>query len=128
VVRSCDVGVTGVLADRFDGERSSRKSAPRVDRLVASIRIRQMASLASRHTFTVHEWQEMGRVGLFDEDARVELIDGEIVDMAPIGAKHQDCVDRLTAAMVRLVGDDAVVRVQGSIRLGERSEPQPDLA
>lgn len=87
-----------------------------------------MASLIPRHAFNVQEWEEMGRLGLFDEDARVELIDGEIVDMTPIGARHQDCVDRLTAAMVRLVGDDVVVRVQGPIRLSERSEPQPDLA
>ncbi|MHB1891749.1 MAG: Uma2 family endonuclease [Acidimicrobiales bacterium] len=87
-----------------------------------------MESVLPRHAFSVQEWEEMGRLGLFDEDARMELLDGEIVDMAPIGARHQDCVDRLTEALVRLAGQRVTVRVQGSIRLDDRSEPQPDIA
>ncbi len=87
-----------------------------------------MAPVLPRHVFSVEEWEEMGRLGLFDEDARVELIDGEIVDMTPIGARHQDCVNRLTKILVDQAGDEAVVQVQGPVRLGDRSEPQPDLA
>ena len=87
-----------------------------------------MASVLPRHAFSVQEWEEMGRLGLFDEDARMELLDGEIVDMAPIGARHQDCVNRLADPLWRLVAAEAVVQVQGPIRLGERSEPQPDVA
>ena len=87
-----------------------------------------MASVLPRHAFSVQEWEEMGRLGLFDEDARMELLDGEIVDMAPIGVRHAACVDRLNKILVHEAGDEAVVRVQGPIRLGESSEPQPDLA
>lgn len=87
-----------------------------------------MASLSPRHAFSVAEWEQMGRAGLFDEDARVELIDGEIVDMTPIGARHQLCVKRLNRLFGQLAGDDAVVSVQDPVRLGEHSEPQPDLA
>ncbi|MHB1890105.1 MAG: Uma2 family endonuclease [Acidimicrobiales bacterium] len=53
-----------------------------------------------RHIFSLGEWEEMGCLGLFQEDARVELIDGEIVDMTPIGARHQDCVNRLTKMLL----------------------------
>ncbi|MDA8073542.1 MAG: Uma2 family endonuclease [Actinomycetota bacterium] len=87
-----------------------------------------MSSVLPRHAFTVHEWEEMGRLGLFDEDARVELIDGEIVDMTPIGARHQDCVNRLAEQFWSRAGDMVVVQVQGPVRLSEHSEPQPDLA
>lgn len=54
-----------------------------------------MADALVRYRFTVDEWQEMGRVGLFDEDARLELIDGEVVEMTPIGNRHALCVTRL---------------------------------
>lgn len=87
-----------------------------------------MSSVLPRHAFTVYEWEEMGRLGLFDEDARVELIDGEIVDMTPIGARHQDCVNRLAEQLWSRAGDMVVVQVQGPVRLSEHSEPQPDLA
>jgi Uma2 family endonuclease len=69
----------------------------------------------------------MGEAGLFAPDARVELIEGEIIDMAPIGLDHNSVVDRLTRSFVRAVGDDAIVRVQGSVRLSEITEPQPDF-
>ena len=70
----------------------------------------------------------MGAAGVFGPDERLELIDGEIVTMAPIGSRHAACVDRLTRLLTTLAGDRAVVRVQGPVRLGPRSEPQPDLA
>jgi len=69
----------------------------------------------------------MGEVGILCEDDRVELIEGEIVDMAAIGNRHQAAVDHLTKLFVQLAGDAAIVRVQGSVRLNERNEPQPDL-
>jgi Uma2 family endonuclease len=80
-----------------------------------------------RHRITVHDYHRMGEVGLLAPDARVELIDGAIIDMAPIGNDHQSVVDRLTRTLVRAVGDSAIVRVQGSIRLSQWSEPEPDL-
>ncbi len=70
----------------------------------------------------------MDRVGLLDEDARVELIDGEIVDMAPIGDRHMLCVTRLDDLLGQAAGSRAVVSVQNPIRLDDHSEPQPDIA
>ncbi len=86
-----------------------------------------MESWPRRHRITVDEYHRMAEVGLLAPDARVELIDGEIIDMAPIGSEHASVVDQLTRLLVRAVGDDAILRVQGSVRLGRRSEPGPDL-
>jgi Uma2 family endonuclease len=80
-----------------------------------------------RHRLTVDEYYRMAEVGLLAPDARVELIEGEIIDMPPIGSPHGSVVDRLTQLMVRAVGDCAIVRVQGAVRLSRFSEPQPDL-
>ncbi len=81
-----------------------------------------------RHRFTAEEYHRMAEVGLLREDARVELIGGEILDMSPIGWRHAECVNRLNKVLVRLVGDFYAVNVQNPIALGERDEPQPDLA
>jgi Uma2 family endonuclease len=86
-----------------------------------------MSVLLTRHRFTVDEYHEMARAGVLARDARVELIEGEIVDRTPIGLRHQAAVDALTNRLVRQCGDRAIVRVQGSIRLDGRSEPQPDV-
>jgi len=86
-----------------------------------------MESWPRRHRITVDEYHRMAEVGLFAPDARVELIEGEIIDMAPIGIDHNSVVDQLNRLFVRAVGDDAIVRVQGSVRLGRMSEPQPDV-
>jgi Uma2 family endonuclease len=81
-----------------------------------------------RHRVTVEEFYRMAEVGLLAPDARVELIDGEIIDMPPIGSRHTAVVDRMNALLGRAVGDRAIVRVQGPVRLDDFSEPQPDLA
>lgn len=70
----------------------------------------------------------MVEVGLLREDARVELIGGEIVEMSPVGWVHARCVNRLTKMLVRLAGDRYEINVQNPIALGEGDEPQPDLA
>jgi Uma2 family endonuclease len=81
-----------------------------------------------RHRYTVADYHLMGEVGILAPDARVELIDGEIIDMPPIGFQHSGIVDKLTRLLVMTCGERAIVRVQSSIRLGEHSEPQPDVA
>jgi Uma2 family endonuclease len=81
-----------------------------------------------RRLFTVDEYYRMAEAGIFSEDEGVELIDGEIVQMPPIGSRHAARVDHLTRLLTHAVGDRAIVRVQGPIRLGPHSEPQPDLA
>ncbi|HLH26044.1 MAG TPA: Uma2 family endonuclease [Chloroflexota bacterium] len=86
-----------------------------------------MASAVTRHRFTVDEYFRMAETGILRPGQRVELIDGEIVDMTPIGRRHMACVDRLTREFVSGLGDRAIVRVQGSLRLHDYSQPEPDL-
>ena len=86
-----------------------------------------MAVQLLRRCFTVEEYHRMGQFGILSEDDRVELIEGEIVEMTPIGSRHAACVARLTALFSR-VQPRGIVWVQNPIRLGQRSEPQPDLA
>jgi Uma2 family endonuclease len=82
--------------------------------------------------FTVAEYHAMGRAGILGEDDRVELIDGHVRAMSPIGAPHIRCVSLLNRLLHRLLiayGDDALlVNVQGSIRLNDYSEPEPDAS
>jgi Uma2 family endonuclease len=70
----------------------------------------------------------MAEVGILAPDARVELIDGDIIDMVPPGTLHATTVDRLSGILVRSAGNRAWVRNQNPVRLSELSEPQPDLA
>jgi Uma2 family endonuclease len=76
---------------------------------------------------TVEEYHRMAEIGLLNEDSRVELIEGELIDMAPIGISHNCAVDRLTERLVEAVARRAGVRVQGSFRLSNITEPQPDM-
>ena len=81
----------------------------------------------TRWRFTVHDYHRMGEAGILHEDDRVELIEGEIVEMAAIGTRHFSCVNRLTRLLVMGVGEAAVVSVQNPVRLNEHTEPQPDI-
>jgi Uma2 family endonuclease len=81
-----------------------------------------------RHRLSVSDYYRMAEVGILSPDARVELIDGEIIDMAPIGSRHNAIVDRLAARLQIAVGESAIVRTQGSVSLGSYSEPEPDIA
>lgn len=87
-----------------------------------------MAVQLLRRRFTVEEYHRMAQAGIFSEDDRVELIEGEIVAMTPIGSRHAACVGRLTHIFASIVGERAIVWVQNPLRLGPDSEPQPDLA
>ncbi len=86
-----------------------------------------MAVELKRYRFSRADYHQMARVGILEPRARVELIDGDILEMSPIGRRHMACVDRLTRIFVRGVADAAIVRVQGSIALDEHGEPEPDL-
>ena len=87
-----------------------------------------MAPSHSRQPITVEEYYTRAQIGLIDPDARVELIEGEVIDMAPIGNRHGYAVDLLNARLCALANDEAVVRVQGALRLSDITEVQPDIS
>ena len=80
-----------------------------------------------RHRFTVEDFAHMGEAGIFTAHDRVELIDGEIREMTPIGPSHAGLVDRLAELLINRLTGKANVRIQNPIRLGRYTEPQPDL-
>ena len=80
-----------------------------------------------RHRFTVDDFARLGAAGIFGEDDRVELIDGEIRDMTPIGQPHAWIVNRLARRLFTRLADGAYVSVQNPLRLDGHTEPQPDL-
>jgi Uma2 family endonuclease len=83
--------------------------------------------LMKHHRFTVDEYRRMGETGIFHEDDRVELIEGEIVEMSPIGSPHAGTTTRLQTLLIRVVGERAIVSSQNPVILGKFSEPQPDI-
>lgn len=86
-----------------------------------------MDGVPARRAFTTDEYHRMGETGILTEDDRVELIEGEIFSMTPIGTPHASTVDRLNALFSARLGSRAIVRVQGPVVLNRHSEPQPDL-
>lgn len=87
-----------------------------------------MAVEIKRKHFTVDEYYRMLEAGILTEDDRVELIDGEIIEMSPIGSHHAGCVTRLNMLLNQLVGQQSIVAIQNPIHLSDWSEPQPDVA
>jgi Uma2 family endonuclease len=81
----------------------------------------------TRLRISVDRYQKMVAVGVLTKYDRVELIEGEILEMAPIGVAHAEVCDRLNRLLVMATGDCAIVRVGGPVDLGGYSEPQPDL-
>jgi Uma2 family endonuclease len=87
-----------------------------------------MAVDPKRYRFTRVDYHEMARAGILKPDTRVELIDGDIIEMNPIGRPHWTCVDRLTDIFsAPIVRATAIVRVQNPVPLGDYGEPEPDL-
>jgi Uma2 family endonuclease len=86
-----------------------------------------VATVARPHRFTVAEYHRMAEVGILDEDSRVELIRGQIVDMAPIGAPHLGMVNRLNRLLAGVLAGRGILSVQNPVRLDDGSEPEPDV-
>jgi Uma2 family endonuclease len=84
--------------------------------------------LRLRHRYSVDDYYRMADVGILRPDSRVELIDGEVIEMPPIGPLHASMVTELQNRLIKAVGDAAIVRVQNPVRLGPGDEPEPDLA
>ena len=77
--------------------------------------------------FTVEEYERMGEVGIIDPAERVELLDGEIVAMSPIGPQYAAVVDAIAEQLYGKLIGRVTIRVQNPLRLLPRSEPQPDI-
>ena len=86
-----------------------------------------MSVQIQRRLFTVQEYHLMGEAGILGEDDWVELIEGEIVQMAAIGTRHASSVKRLIAVFSDLDRRKAIMGAQDPIQLTERTEPQPDV-
>lgn len=82
----------------------------------------------TRYKLSVGDYHKLGEAGILNEDSRVELLDGDLIAMAPIGGLHMAVVNRLNRLLVLAVGDLGVVSVQNPVRLPPYSEPQPDVA
>lgn len=80
-----------------------------------------------KHRLTVDEYYRMAEVGLLAPDARVELIDGEIVDMPPMGSPHGGTGMLLIQRFTKAVSEAAIVSAGSTLILGKYSAPQPDL-
>ena len=83
---------------------------------------------AVRRKLSVEAYHDLAKAGHLTEDDRVELIEGEIIEMAPIGGPHLNIVNRLTRFFVLALGERGVVSPQNPVTLPRYSEPQPDLA
>lgn len=88
---------------------------------------RSSQTLLRRHRLTVEDFHKLGDAGVLGEDSRVELFEGELIDIAPIGNFHASVVDQLTEYLVRASGDFNV-RVQNPVKFDDHAELQPDLA
>ena len=82
----------------------------------------------TRRKLDVGEYHKLAEAGILGEDDRVELIEGELIEMAPIGSPHAGTVNALTQLLVMGVAGQAIVAVQNPVHLGDMSEPQPDFA
>ena len=97
-------------------ERRAQPDAPPLPKWVA------------RWKFDVHQYHAMAKAGVLNEDDRVELIDGEIAAMSSIGPEHVGAVNSSAEFWILALAGKATVQIQGSVRLDEWNEPQPDVA
>jgi Uma2 family endonuclease len=81
----------------------------------------------TKHLTNLDEWHRLGEANIFPPGSRVELIDGEILDMAPIGFNHAGHINRLVKLLTKLIPDEVITSVQNPFQLGDLSEPEPDL-
>lgn len=87
----------------------------------------EMAVDYKTRKFTADEYHAMAEAGILGPGERVELIEGEIVEMAPIGPRHSGRHVRLNKLLVIRFGDSALVQPHGSVRLSNLTEPEPDV-
>lgn len=81
----------------------------------------------TRHRLSADDFLQMARSGILNEDDRIELIEGDLIDMAPIGSEHAGLVYWLSQRLTLLVGNAAIVGAQNPLYLDAHSQPQPDV-
>ncbi|MEY3759550.1 MAG: hypothetical protein RIR39_1041 [Pseudomonadota bacterium] len=81
----------------------------------------------TKHLTNINEWRRLGEANIFPPESRLELINGEILEMAPIGFNHSGHLNRLNSLLTRLIPDDVISSVQNPLQLGDLSEPEPDF-
>jgi hypothetical protein len=87
-----------------------------------------MAIQLTRRRFSVRDFEQMIATGVFAEHERVELIDGEVVEMAPIGVRHAEGVRNVADEAAARGRGACIVEMQNPVRLGDLARPQPDVA
>ncbi len=87
-----------------------------------------METEVSKWLINVDEYYKMAEVGILKPDDRLELINGEIFKMSPIGSKHAAIVDRLARILNHLLQSEVIVRVQNPLSFDINSEPEPDIS
>jgi Uma2 family endonuclease len=87
-----------------------------------------MATTPASRPFTAREFEQMAAMAIFGADERVELLDGMVVPMTPIGDRHVGCVNYLADCLGDRLRGRALVQVQSAIRLAADWVPQPDVA
>lgn len=85
-------------------------------------------SIAQAKRFTLAEFHRLGELGFFHEDDHIELINGEIIEMASKGTAHETCLRNLLQELLKIVGDRATLQSQAPIALPPNSEPEPNFA
>jgi Uma2 family endonuclease len=80
-----------------------------------------------KHLTDINEWRRLGEANIFPPESRIELIEGEIIEMAPIGSNHSGHVVRLLNYFASVIGKKALVNAQNPLQLGDLSEPEPDF-
>ncbi len=81
----------------------------------------------TKHLTNLDEWRRLVEANIFSPGSRLELINGEILEMAPIGFNHAGHINRLVKLLTRLIPDDVIPSVQNPLQLGDLSEPEPDF-
>ena len=113
------------MYERFAIIKTNELPAARVLQYAGSV---LMAIEISKRLFDVRDYYRMAEAGILQEGDKVELIEGEVLAMSPIGSPHSAAIDRAARALMKLSGDAAIVRIQGPVRLDDYNEPQPDIA
>src|SRR5215216_2774089 len=87
-----------------------------------------VTSQIRRHRFSVEDYHSMVEIGVLKADQRVELIEGEVVEISPIGKLHASCVKRLNALFASHLKQQAIISIRDPVQASSFSEPQPDVA